>query len=91
MSQELFYAGRLCGLASAWVNVNWHIFIVNIGDKEVMIVVVVDKNTLVFDDGHMIEDLEELVNIAAGSHMRLLINEDKAVLVRISYEEDVED
>lgn len=53
--------------------------------------VVVDKNTLVFVDGHMIENLEELVNIAAGSHMRLLINEDKAVLIRISNEEEVED
>ena len=63
-------------------------FTVNNGDKEV--VVVADKNTVVFVDGHKIENLDELVSIAAGSHMRLLINEDKAVLVRISTATDVE-
>ena len=62
-------------------------FTVNTGDKEV--VVVADKNTVVFFDGQKIENLDELTNIAAGSHMRLLINEDKAVLVRISTATDV--
>lgn len=41
-----------------------------------------DKNTIVFADGRKIEGLDELANIAAGSHMKILINEDKLVLVK---------
>jgi hypothetical protein len=43
-----------------------------------------DGNTIVFADGQMIENMNELISIAKDNHMRIIINEDKAVLVRIS-------
>ncbi|MBP1760587.1 MAG: hypothetical protein H6Q64_129 [Firmicutes bacterium] len=43
-----------------------------------------ERNTIVFADGQIIENLKELINIATDNHMRIIINEDKAVLVRIS-------
>jgi len=45
---------------------------------------VTERNTIVFADGQIIENLKELINIATDNHMRIIINEDKAVLVRIS-------
>ncbi|NLV20850.1 MAG: hypothetical protein GXY49_02515 [Syntrophomonadaceae bacterium] len=43
-----------------------------------------EKNTIIFADGQKIENLEEINLIAASKHMKILINEDKIVLVRIS-------
>lgn len=43
-----------------------------------------ERNTIIFADGQMIENLKELKSIAANKHMKIIINEDKAVLVKIS-------
>lgn len=47
-----------------------------------------EGNSIIFADGQMIENMRELINIAADNHMRIIINEDKAVLVRVCSQDE---
>lgn len=64
--------------------------IVNTGSKEVN--VEADEDTVVFVDGVEVENLEDLDDIEEGSRVKIIIKDDKAVLVRITtVDEDDED
>ena len=54
----------------------------NNGAKEGTTLTEIDN--IIFADGQQIENLKELSEIAADQHMRIIIYEDKVVMVRIS-------
>ena len=54
----------------------------NNGAKEGTTLTEIDN--IIFVDGQKIENLKELSEIAADQHMKIIIYEDKVVMVRIS-------
>jgi len=45
---------------------------------------VAERDNIIFADGQKIENLKELNDIAADQHMKIIIYEDKVVMVKIS-------
>jgi len=43
-----------------------------------------ERDNIIFTDGQKIENLKELSDIAADQHMKIIIYEDKVVMVKIS-------